>query len=786
MLVLIAGMIRSGSTLHFNMARLLLEHCEIHHEADYIATFEDIERRYAEFCKAREKGPDAPAALVVKTHNSDRRLNALISQDGVHGFYIYRNTLDMAASLARKTGRPIRDSWQQVVGALRAKYQFLDHPDLVISRYEDVIASYEIELMKMASALGLEVTPRELSALRKKLEPSAQKQHLKAAAFEKTPVATGSTWSMRREGEAGDDFVLVDPSTFLHKNHFTSDGGVGSWGDTLTAEEVSELAMLEEDISRGVSRATIAEMGGEINRLNALNDEAAQQAKEQADTLATMAAEVARLQDDVSDKEQALREQKDAAERLTAEVAALRDVVAERESALREQKEAAEELAAGMRMKEEELAEATSSLADSRRALGIAEDKLGALLEEQKRTQQNLARAENAVLVERSRATRLEQAFSRLEKDHQRIEQERAEQERRLAALSEAGARKDKALEAVPVLRKQLKHAREVASRERDLLRDQVCSVHAWRELMRAKPSAKILRGLPVPKVPSRLVWPADYPLTDQSDGVRISIVTPSYNSGADLERAILSVLEQDYPNWEHIVVDGGSTDNTISVLQKYDHVRWISEPDRGQVDAINKGFAMAQGDVVSYLNADDYYRPGAFGAVADCFRDEQVMVVYGDVEVYDEASDKWWLNRPCVDFKSVLHHWEPNAFCVNPVGYFFRREVQEAVPILESDGAKHDLAFLMGVAARYEGQSRKLDRVLGVFINAQDTQTGREQSVESYWSPENFSFIDRYLGNLPETEQKSFRKAQEAGYARRRQWLREAQREQEKQSAQA
>ena len=90
----------------------------------------------------------------------------------------------------------------------------------------------------------------------------------------------------------------------------------------------------------------------------------------------------------------------------------------------------------------------------------------------------------------------------------------------------------------------------------------------------------------------------------------RISVVTPSYNQGQFIEDAIQSVLNQNYPNFEHIIIDNCSKDNTIEVLKKYPHLIWVSEPDKGQSDGLNKGFQCAQGDWILWLNADDYIMP--------------------------------------------------------------------------------------------------------------------------------------------------------------------------------
>ncbi len=118
---------------------------------------------------------------------------------------------------------------------------------------------------------------------------------------------------------------------------------------------------------------------------------------------------------------------------------------------------------------------------------------------------------------------------------------------------------------------------------------------------------------------------------------MKFSIITPSLNQGKFIEDTILSVVNQNYPDFEHIVMDGGSTDETVSILKKYSHLKWISEKDSGQSNALNNGFRLATGDICAWINSDDYYDEGTFQRVAEYFtQNKDCMFVYGDMTNID------------------------------------------------------------------------------------------------------------------------------------------------------
>lgn len=126
----------------------------------------------------------------------------------------------------------------------------------------------------------------------------------------------------------------------------------------------------------------------------------------------------------------------------------------------------------------------------------------------------------------------------------------------------------------------------------------------------------------------------------ETSDLPLVSIVTPSYNQATFLEATIQSVLSQDYPHLEYIIIDGGSTDGSLEIIQRNADrlAAWVSEPDQGQTDAINKGFARAHGQILAWLNSDDTYQPHAIAeAAAYLCEHPEAGMVYGDANLIDQ-----------------------------------------------------------------------------------------------------------------------------------------------------
>ena len=175
-----------------------------------------------------------------------------------------------------------------------------------------------------------------------------------------------------------------------------------------------------------------------------------------------------------------------------------------------------------------------------------------------------------------------------------------------------------------------------------------------------------------------------------------LTIITPCLNAAATLPATLASVRAQRYPGLEHIVVDGGSTDGTLDLLRATEGIRWISEPDRGLADALNKGIAMATGDVIGELNADDVYEPGALMAVGTAFRDApDTMWLTGRCRIIDGDAARRSASRSRAYKNWLLRRYSRGVYLthnfISAPATFFRRET-----LAESGG--FDLRYRISV----------------------------------------------------------------------------------------
>ncbi|MDD1682673.1 MAG: glycosyltransferase [Methanoregula sp.] len=229
-----------------------------------------------------------------------------------------------------------------------------------------------------------------------------------------------------------------------------------------------------------------------------------------------------------------------------------------------------------------------------------------------------------------------------------------------------------------------------------------------------------------------------------------VTIVTPSYNQGRFIEETILSVLNQDYSNIEYIVIDGGSTDQTLDILRKYDgRLTWFSEKDKGQTDAINKGLRLAKGEILAYLNSDDTYLPGAISRAVRYLTSENPdsSFVYG--EGYHITAEGKIIGRyPTESFD--FQHLAETCYICQPTT-FWKRGVMETIGLF--DDSLHyalDYDYWIRIAKQY-GTLGHINDYLANSRFYRETKT-LSKRVEAHAESLNVIRNHYGTGNVPST----------------------------------
>jgi glycosyltransferase involved in cell wall biosynthesis len=207
------------------------------------------------------------------------------------------------------------------------------------------------------------------------------------------------------------------------------------------------------------------------------------------------------------------------------------------------------------------------------------------------------------------------------------------------------------------------------------------------------------------------------------SDLPRISVITPSFNQGHFLRETIESVLDQKYSNLDYIIMDGGSTDNSVQIIKHFEKYlsHWVSEPDRGQTDAINKGFRLASGDVLTWLNADDLYFEDTLATVGAAFQKYREDVIYGDYVLITQ-NGKTFLKRYEIPFDFNIMLYGVN-FIGQPSAFFKRSLLDRFGFLNESYQYAMDHEFWLRIASG-GGTFRHIKHLLGKYRYHSDSKT--------------------------------------------------------------
>jgi glycosyltransferase involved in cell wall biosynthesis len=213
---------------------------------------------------------------------------------------------------------------------------------------------------------------------------------------------------------------------------------------------------------------------------------------------------------------------------------------------------------------------------------------------------------------------------------------------------------------------------------------------------------------------------------------IKLSVITPVFNGVLFVERCIQNVIQQRCPEAEHILIDGGSTDGTVEIIKSYaeraGHIKWISQPDGGQSDAMNKGISQAAGEIIGFLNVDDFYEAGILSSVLQVFEDlRKPALLVGNCNVWDDDGKLLGISKPAqIGLLNLLKGRYAEAFPMNSSAYFYHKSLHERTGLYEvGEHFGMDLHFIFRAVQR--ANVHYIDRTLGNYCYLKETKTFKD-----------------------------------------------------------
>jgi glycosyltransferase involved in cell wall biosynthesis len=237
-------------------------------------------------------------------------------------------------------------------------------------------------------------------------------------------------------------------------------------------------------------------------------------------------------------------------------------------------------------------------------------------------------------------------------------------------------------------------------------------------------------------KSPSSFSIKKEYP--------KISVVTPSYNQGHFIEETIQSVVYQDYPNIEYIIIDGGSKDQSLAIIHKYENQisYWVSEIDAGQTDAINKGLLKVTGDIIAYLNSDDLYTPNAIRIAIDFFKTHpDIDMIYGDIIHIDEHSD--FINLQKTGKILLENYLNCQTYLPQPTVFFRKRVIEKIGYFDETLHLAMDLDYWIRIFLNFQ-----TEYIPSAYAKARIYPTAKSSADSLNYLKERLYILDKTFSN--------------------------------------